>query len=310
MQTSGRIVDTVEDVRSVSVEDIPSRPAHSTVVLVDPRFFDREYVINPHMDGEVDRNRAREQWERLRTVYEQRIDEVRVIDPADTWNALDDESEAPMPAERPDMVFVANHALPTAGGDGLVLACMATAERAGEPAHFRAWAEEAGYQVHPAPSARFEGMGDALWHPGRRLLWGGYGVRTDRAAYDDLAKRLDATIVPLELTDEHYYHLDVCLAPLSESTALVQPDAFTSDGLAKIESVFETVLRAPAVEATDGLAVNVEVIDETVILGADAPETTTLLEDAGFDVLSVATDEFRKAGGSVCCLTLSLGTPT
>jgi N-dimethylarginine dimethylaminohydrolase len=46
-----------------------------------------------------------------------------------------------------------------------------------------------------------------------------------------------------------------------------------------------------------------------VILGSEAPETTALLEDAGYDVVSVDTDEFLKAGGSVCCLTLSVGSP-
>jgi len=197
----------------------------------------------------------------------------------------------------------------TADGSGVILAEMATPERAGEPEHLGAWARAAGYQVHPSPSVRFEGTGDALWHPNRRLLWGGHGVRTDREAYDELAETLDATIVPLELTDDHYYHLDVCLAPLSETTALIQPDAFTETGLAKIDALFETVLEAPPDESTDGLAVNLEVIDGTAVLGSEAPETTALLEDAGYDVLSVETDEFMKAGGSVCCLTLSMGTP-
>lgn len=309
MQENAVTLDDIQAVRNVELTDIDTRPEHSTIVLVDPAFFDREYVINPYMGGDVDRDRAREQWDRLRDAYERRVDDVRILDPTETWEAISDDSMGPPPAERPDMVFVANHAVPTADGDGVILAEMATPERAGEPAHFRAWAREQGYSIESSPSVQFEGMGDALWHPGRRLLWGGHGVRTDRRAYDELATRLDATIVPLELTDEQYYHLDVCLAPLSESTALIQPEAFTEDGLAKIHALFERVLEAPADESTEGLAVNVEVVDDTVLLGSDSPETTGLLEDAGFDVVSLETDEFMKAGGSVCCLTLSLGTP-
>jgi N-dimethylarginine dimethylaminohydrolase len=305
MQTSGGVLDSVADVRSISIDEIPPRQSHSTVVLVEPTFFDREYVINPHMGGEVDPGRARAQWEQLRDRYREHADELRILDPETTGEGPDH----PSAEDRPDMVFVANHAVPTADGDELVLARMATEERAGEPAHFRSWAEQAGYRVHDAPAARFEGMGDALWHPGRRLLWGGHGIRSDREAYDELAEHLDATIVPIELTDERYYHLDVCLAPLDASTALISPDAFTADGLAKIEAVFDRVLEAPATEAADGLAVNVEVVDETVVLGTDAPETRALLEAAGYDVVSVDTDEFLKAGGSVCCLTLSLGHP-
>lgn len=307
MDDSGTVIERAEMVRELRIDAIRTRPTHSKLVLVDPRYFDREYVINPHMEGTVDSERAREQWERLRETFEREGQDVQVLDPAETWQRL--ESEGPPPDERPDMVFVANHAVPTADGAGVVLARMATNERAGEPAYFRAWAEECGYRVESAPSAQFEGMGDALWHPNRRLLWGGYGIRTDREAYDELAERLDATIVPVELTDENYYHLDVSLAPLSESTALIQPDAFTEEAREKIHAVFETVLEAPPEESTDGLAVNLEVVGDTVVMGSGAPETASLLEDAGYDVLSVDTDEFLKAGGSVCCLTLGLGTP-
>lgn len=309
MSAIGGVLDAIDDVRSLSLDSIARRPAHDTKVLVEPTFFDREYVINPHMGGTVDSERAREQWTLLKQVYERRVDDVRVLDPRRTGRELASDGGAPDPADRPDMAFVANHALATADGAGFVLARMATPERAGEPAHFRDWAEREGYEVRPAPDAAFEGMGDALWHPERRLLWAGHGVRSDRAAYDELAATLDATVVPLELTSEHYYHLDVSMAPLSPSTVLVQPDAFTDAGLAKVDAVFERVLEAPADESTDGLAVNVEVVDDTVVLGDDLPETAGLLEDAGFDVVAVDTSEFQKAGGSVCCLTLAAGTP-
>lgn len=308
MEGSGGVFDELADVRALSLDDVPTRQAHSSAILVDPRFFAREYKINPYMEGDIDSDHAREQWEHLRETFDGRVADLQVLDPAATDELLNGAGE-PDAADRPDMVFVANHGVPTADGKGFVLARMATAERAGEPAHFAAWAREQGYDVYPAPSATFEGMGDALWHPGRELLWGGYGIRSEREAYDELADRLGVPVVPLELTSEHYYHLDVSLAPLSESTALVQPEAFTDDGLAKIETLFETVLEAPPAEATDGLAVNVEVFDGTVVLGTEAPETTALLDAAGFDVVSVDTSEFQKAGGSVCCLTLTAGTP-
>jgi N-dimethylarginine dimethylaminohydrolase len=307
MDAGGRALDDVESIRELSPEALPTRPRHGTILLVEPTHFDLAYAINPHMDGEVNQQRAREQWERLRETFERAGADVRVLDPAETAAMLD--GAGPDPADRPDMVFAANHAVPTADGAGLVLARMATDERAGEPEHLRAWAEQAGYRVEDPPSVAFEGTGDALWHPGRRLLWGGHGFRTDRAAYDDLAARLDATVVPLELVDDRYYHLDVALAPLSETTALVQPAAFTDEGLAKIRAVFETVLEAPSEESAERLAVNLEVVEGTAITSAAIPETAALLADAGFDVESVDTGEFLKAGGSVFCLALSLGSP-
>lgn len=306
--------------RSSILERVRSRPAHSTVLLVRPRHFDVRYRINPYMGGRVDAERARQQWRTLKEAYETYADSVAVLDPAETWASLEDSDEAdgrwnavetdePVAPDRlPDMVFCANHGVATPDGTGVVLASMATDERAGEPAHFAAWCDERGYDVHPAPDYRFEGTGDAIWHPGKRLLWGGYGVRTDRAAYDDLAARFDVPVLTLELTDERYYHLDVCFAPLDESTVLIQPEAFTPDGLATIRSVFDRVLEAPREESVDGLACNCHCVDgEHVLLGAGNPETERILADAGYEPVPTPTDEFRKAGGSVCCLKLALG---
>jgi len=302
------ILDNVKSIEKPSISSFPERPSPSTVILVEPSFFNRTYKINPHMHGTVDKNKAQEQWRELRIVYEKLLDDVQVIEPEETYQSLRQKPVVPQPAERPDMVFVANHALPTPDGEEFVLARMSTEERSHEPRYFERWAKEQGYSVYDPPSVAFEGMGDALWHPGRELLWGGYGIRTERDAYEELAEQLDVPVVTLELTDERYYHLDVCMAPLSESTVLIQPDAFTAGGRKKIEALFDRVLTAPPSEATNALAVNMEIIDETVITGTDSPETTTVLEDAGFEVVAVDMSEFLKAGGSVCCLSLFAGT--
>lgn len=307
MQELRGLLDS-EQLASLSIPDLPARQPHTTAALVEPTFFDLTYSINPHMGGEVDRGLAREQWEQLRGVYERRAEDVRVLDPATVWEELGREGSPP--EAQPDMVFIANHAVPTADGEELVLSRMATPERADEPRYFAAWARGEGYRIQSPPAARFEGAGDATWHPGRELLWGGYGVRSERAAYDELAGRLGVPVVPLELTDDRYYHLDLCLLPLSETDVLVQPEAFTERGLDRIESVFETVIEAPVDETLDRFVVNGEVFEDAVITSADAPVTERRLEDAGYEVVSVETGEFRKAGGSVRCLTLRLGTLT
>jgi N-dimethylarginine dimethylaminohydrolase len=309
MQERRGVLDAPGELRALSVADFPSRPAHRTVAMVDPEFFDLSYAINPHMGGNVDGAQARSQWDQLRAVYERHLGGVRVLDPAAVWESVEGSAGVAPPEDQPDMVFVANHALPTAGGGGVVLARMAATERESEPDYFRAWAREQGYTVEPAPTARFEGAGDAIWQPGRRLLWGGHGIRTERAAYDELADRLDTAVVPLELADERYFHLDLCLLPLSETAALVQPEAFAPSALDRLDAVFETLIEAPAGESLDSFAVNGEVIDDTVVAGAGAPETARRLDEAGYDVVTVDTGEFLKAGGSVSCLTLWLGTP-
>src|SRR6185436_4237925 len=82
----------------------------------------------------------------------------------------------PALAGQPDLVFCANQALPIARGIAsdavarVLPSRMAHAERRGEVVHVVAALERMGYRVDPpATSSPIEGMGDGLWHPGRRL---------------------------------------------------------------------------------------------------------------------------------------------
>jgi N-dimethylarginine dimethylaminohydrolase len=301
------VVDTPAEI-DFTTADLPARGGHGTVLLVEPSFFEVRYHINPHMGGRVDPDRRDRQWRALREAFETHTDDVVVLDPAAVAGKRG--PNATPPADLPDLVYCANHGLPTPDGTGVVPATMATAERAGEPAYFEAWAGEQGYEVlEPVDAERFEGMGDTLWHPGRRLLWGGHGFRTDRAVYDELAERLDIRVVALELTDERYYHLDLCLAPLDAETVLVAPEALTDRGLATVERVFDRVVEAPAEEAREGLACNCRrLADGTVLIGDGNPETERRLNEAGYSTHAVEVGEFLKGGGSVFCLSLALGT--
>ncbi|KTG08781.1 hypothetical protein AUR64_13215 [Haloprofundus marisrubri] len=304
----GRVYDTAR-VLDFDLESIPSRQDHETVLLVSPQYFDVRYHINPYMGGEVDGTAATEQWETLQEAYEEYASRVLVFDPDEVWASLSTERKTLPPEGLPDMVFCANHGVATPDGDGVVLAAMSNAERVDEPTYFGAWCQENGYRTMSlAPGTRFEGGGDAIWHPGRELLWGGYGIRSDKRAYDEIADRLGVRVVTLELTDENYYHLDVCFAPLDEETVLIQSEAFTDEGLATIHALFETVIDAPVDESTGGLACNLHSVDgERVIMSRGNPKTAALLEAHGYETTAVCTDEFQKAGGSVRCLTLSLG---
>jgi len=182
---------------------------------------------------------------------------------------------------------------------------MYAAERRAEVEPIRPFFEKQGYAVHELPHSvqAFEGMGDACWHTGRALLWGGYGFRTERAAYRHIATFLDVPVLLLHLTDPDFYHLDTCLSILDERTALICPEAFEPDGLSLIETMFETVLRAPEDEARHGFACNAHCPDQHhVIIHHDCHATCTLLRQAGFEPIPVDTGEFFKAGGSVFCM--------
>ena len=82
----------------------------------------------------------------------------------------------------PDMVFAANQTLPLLDKNGkkiCILSKMWSARREAEVPFFREWFKHKGYQIFEyETNTCFEGMGDAIWHPGKMLLWGGYGKRT------------------------------------------------------------------------------------------------------------------------------------
>lgn len=284
------------------LEDLPAVPRPRRVLLTTPEHFDVQYVINPHMEGHVggiDPREARRQWEALRRTYEALGIEAVTVPGAE--NLL-------------DMVFCANQTLPyllpetPADGAqrGVVLSRMHAPERQDEVPHYERFFRSQGYHIERLPTSvagDFEGMGDALWHAGRYLLWGGYGFRTDAGAYEQIAERLDVRVIALALHDPAFYHLDTCLSMLDEASALYYPAAFDADGLALLRHFFPTLVEAPEDEARQRFACNAHCPDgRHVLIQRGCDETAGRLREAGFEPVELETDEFLKSGGSVFCM--------
>jgi N-dimethylarginine dimethylaminohydrolase len=282
-----------------ALDALPAIPRPNRVLLTTPEHFRVAYVINPHMEGNigsVDADEARREWDRLREAYRETGVEVATIEGA---------------PDLPDMVFCANQSLPyqTPGGErGVVISRMHAPQRKPEVEHYAAFFADQGYDVQHLDAdlpGDFEGMGDALWHPGRYLLWGGHGYRTDLEVYERLSSALGFPVCALRLTDPDFYHLDTCLCPLDEQTVLIYPGAFDDDGLALIHAFFPRVLEAPEDEARGLFACNAHSPDgEHVLIQRGCTETVALLREAGFTPVEVETGEFLKSGGSVFCMKL------
>ena len=162
-----------------------------------------------------------------------------------------------------------------------------------------------GYEVLNLQEGKgsFEGMGDAIWHPGRYLLWGGHGFRTDPEVYPRLSRALGLKIMAIYLDDPDFYHLDTCLSVLDEDTVLIYPGAFNTDSIGLIHALFERVLEAPEDESRSLFACNAHCPDgKHVIIQEGCTGTEKVLSDAGYEPIAVNTDEFLKAGGSVFCM--------
>ena len=273
-------------------------PPWRSVLMATPSHFTVAYAINPHMraaDGAlntVDPPRARSQWEVLRKTYEALGYPVRVIEGAEGL---------------PDMVFAANQSLPfpAAAGGGVVSSRMRHPERAAEVPLFDAWFRARDFEVRDlgTEGPALEGSGDLLWVPGRRLLLGGYGHRTEPRALEQVSATLDVPVLGFALVDARFYHLDTCIAPIDQGRALWVPSAFDDAGADLLARVFPRLIEVPEEEAVAHLGCNAHCPDgRHVVIEEGALRTRALLEAEGLRVHPVQTSEFLCAGGSVFCL--------
>ncbi|MEO8727164.1 MAG: arginine deiminase-related protein [Acidobacteriaceae bacterium] len=278
------------------LDDLPRMPHPNSVLMCSPEYFDVIDVKNPFMEnqsGKIDRAHAQKQWDALRRSLAEIGLNVELIPPVSGCE---------------DMVFTANQTF--VGLDDnqhkiCVLGRMKFASRQREVPHFAAWFKRQGYEIHALNGGYlFEGGGDALWHPGRRLIWGGYGQRTAPEVYSEISGLFAAPVVLLPLQTERFYHLDTCFCPVDETTALVHFPALAESGQELIRRVFTNLIEVDEHEATDLFACNAAAFHgRNVVLQRGSSKTTQRLSELGFQVRQVETGEFMKSGGSVFCMT-------
>lgn len=283
----------------VSLAELRSMPLPRGVLVCPPEYFDVLDVKNPFMvgqQGNVDKRLARRQWAAVIHAFAQAGAEVRELNAVPGCE---------------DMVFAANPVF--AGLDGMnrrvcVLSHMRYGSRQPEVSAHAAWYLANGYRVVTRRGdSLFEGSGDALWHPGRRLIWGGWGHRTSPEVYEQIAEVFDAPVLPLELKTELFYHLDTCFCALDESTVMVYPPALTEEGMTVVRRMFSRVIEVNRREAEDLMACNAAAFPgKRVVIQRGAAEVNRTLRDLGFEVVEVDTSEFMKSGGSVFCMKMSL----
>ena len=280
------------------LNELQEMPLPHRVLMVKPTYFDVEYVINPHMEGQigkVDKMRARSEWDFLHNGFEELGYDTHVIEGAENL---------------PDMVFCANQSLPYSDGEEnkVIMSRMHMDQRKGEVPLIEKFFETRDYEIlhlDPNKVESFEGMGDALWHPGKKLLWGGYGFRTTENVYKEISSLLDVPVILLELKDEKFYHLDTCMSVLDKRSVLIYPDAFSDESLKLIHHMFERVITSTSYEAERFLAVNAICPDgKNVLIQQGCTDVNKKLRDAGFSIHEYSTYQFLKSGGSVFCMKL------
>lgn len=264
----------------------------SRLLVCPPDYFSIDYEINPWMrrSNVVAPERAIRQWHRLMEVLERDVGTVL-------------ERMKPV-AGLPDLVFTANAGVVV--GRKAVPSRFRYPERQREEAHYEGWFRAHGYEIITLdPDMFFEGAGDLLgFHDG---WFGGYRQRSDIRAFPVLSELFGKEILPLELIDGRFYHLDTCFCPLSGGDLLYYPAAFDRYAQAAIADRIPTVSRLPVPEQEAlKFACNAVCVGKHVVLPDGCPETMTWLESRGYLPHPVPLDEFMKSGGSAKCLTLAL----
>lgn len=259
------------------------------ILMCPPEHYGIEYEINPWMNRRVasDPVASRRQWEALRSALEAAGAEIELLDARPGL---------------PDLVFTANAGL--IYHDLFISSRFRYGERQGETPLFDDWFASHGFRVEHTPEGdHFEGAGDALFCA--ETLFAGYRFRSDARSLMWLGERLGVEVLPLELVDPRYYHLDTCFCPLDPDVALYFPGAFDDYGRSVLRDRIGTLIEASPEEAVS-FSCNAAVVGRTVVLNTGAPKLARALERYGFTAVPVTLTEFIKSGGSAKCLTFRL----
>jgi N-dimethylarginine dimethylaminohydrolase len=259
-----------------------------TILMCPPDFYGIEYEINPWMKRDIpsDSARSRQQWQALHDLLIALKVDVPLMTPVKGL---------------PDLVFTANAGL--VWHQTVFLSSFRHAARQGETPVDAAWFQSHGFQTVEMPAGMyFEGAGDALFCGD--TLYAGYLVRSDAGAMQWLGAQMGCRVIPLQLVDTRFYHLDTCFCPLDETSAIYFPSAF-DDYARRALAQIPRLIPVDEDEAAR-FACNAVVVGRDVVLNAGCPKLESKLQHAGFTPHATELGEFLKSGGSAKCLTLRL----
>lgn len=259
------------------------------ILMCPPDHYGIEYEINPWMSRsrQADRPLAQKQWLDLKQLLESLGATIELLEPV---------------AGLPDLVFTANAAM--IHRRVAILSRFRHEQRQGEEPLCERKLTELGFRVDRLPAERyFEGAGDALFC-GDTLL-AGYRIRSDIHSQQLVGKMVDSRVIPLELVDNHYYHLDTCCCPLASGEAIWFPGAFDDYGRQAMREAVPRLIEVSADES-HGFACNAVVVGRNVVTNSGCPKLHDALRAAGYTPHATPLSEFVKAGGSAKCLTLRL----
>lgn len=141
-----------------------------------------------------------------------------------------------------DQVYVANLGiyLPHIKDKNVVLLSNFTSEpRQGEELVGEQFFKMMGYETHITPH-KWEGEADLKYLHGNTYI-GGYGIRSEYETYEWMEEKFGMNIIKLEMVEDHLYHLDCSIFPLTKDKTLVCTSLYEDEELAELEKYTEII---------------------------------------------------------------------
>lgn len=156
-----------------------------------------------------------------------------------------------------DLVFVANIGIVLShikDREVVVISNFTSPPRFGETQVGVDYFTLAGYEVHVCPY-KFEGEAE-LKHIRDNIYIGGYGMRTQKEAYDWMEEKFDMKIIKVKTTNPKLYHFDCHLFPITTQDVLLATKEIDIKDVKAIEKV-ANVIHVPSKYAEFGVTNNV-----------------------------------------------------
>jgi N-dimethylarginine dimethylaminohydrolase len=278
------------------MEREPNERIKKRIILGSPKYYKVDKENNEY---QLDKNKTEEQFLRLKDHIERHNYEVKVV---------------PGHKDLYDSVYITNSALVI--NDFAIMARYSKPSRRGEEELLANYLKkELGYRIIYLPKEDglyFEGQGDCRFSHNNTHLWMAYGAgRTTMKGINAVKKILKEelkdkapVIHPLRICDRKTFHLDLCLLPLPNNSAIYH-STFSQASEKELRKIFgEKMIKAPT---KFFYTCNSVVLDDKTLLtprlGNDF--RSWIYNASKLKVDDVNVSQFQEGNGSVQCMVLN-----
>lgn len=220
----------------------------------------------------------------------------------------------------PDLVFIssAGLSLPRLPESVVILPNMKYEQRRRELKYIKEIFTELKIKTVEFPTEnRFEGQAEAKWFNNGELLIVGYGFRSSRGSIKILKKLINEIynsygivpprVLPLHLISFRFYHLDLALLELSQSSCILHESAIKEKDKKRLQKELDVTI----ISTEDSFCLNSVIEGDNILTHIlnDNALKGFLEEKTGKKVIELDTSEFEKSGGSVRCLIFDIYDP-